>query len=185
MLRPRISAFLAATLVVGLASGSVAAPAVAPRVPDPYYPLDGNAGYDVLRYDIRDSYRLGDGRLSGSTTIRLAPLEDLTTFSLDLLLNPTAVEVDGAAVDYEKTNRHELVDHPAPSVGGGRPITVLVRYHGYPSRISWQGERGLARQRPRGRHDGRAAHGGLVVPEQRPPQRQGAVRHPDHDREGP
>ncbi len=142
MLRPRISAFLAATLVVGLASGSVAAPAVAPRVPDPYYPLDGNAGYDVLRYDIRDSYRLGDGRLSGSTTIRLAPLEDLTTFSLDLLLNPTAVEVDGAAVDYEKTNRHELVITPPQVLAAGDPITVLVRYHGYPSRISWQGERG-------------------------------------------
>ena len=43
--RPRIAPLLAVALVGALASGSVAAPAAAPQVPDPYYPADGNVGY--------------------------------------------------------------------------------------------------------------------------------------------
>ena len=72
--RPRIAPLLAVALVGALASGSAAAPAAAPQVPDPYYPLDGNVGYDVLHYDIRDTYRMGDRHLVGTTTIRLVPV---------------------------------------------------------------------------------------------------------------
>jgi aminopeptidase N len=139
--RPRIASVLAVALVGALATGSVAAPAAAPQVPDPYYPLDGNVGYDVLHYDIRDTYRMGDRYLFGATTIRLVPSQDLSTFHLDLLLKPTAVKVDGATVEFEKANRHELVVTPDETLAAGEPVDVMVRYRGFPGRIEWDGER--------------------------------------------
>lgn len=139
--RPRIASVLAVALVGALATGSVAAPAAAPQVPDPYYPLDGNVGYDVLHYDIRDTYRMGERYLFGTTTIRLVPSQDLSTFHLDLLLRPKAVRIDGAAVEFEKTNRHELVVTPDAPLAAGEPVDVMVRYQGFPGRIEWDNER--------------------------------------------
>ncbi len=91
--RPRIAPACSPLALVGtFASGSVVAgdrPAAEPQVPDPYFPEDGNVGYDVLHYDIRDRYRFDDKHLAGTTTVRLVPLEELTSFSLDLLLTST------------------------------------------------------------------------------------------------
>jgi aminopeptidase N len=143
--RPRIapvlSSLVAAVLVGGLVTGSTAAPAAEPQVPDPYFPADGNVGYDALHYDIRDTYRMGDRFLAGTTTIRLKPLADLSSFNLDLLLRATAVRVDGMPADFEKVNAHELVVTPADTLPAGEPVDVRVRYRGFPGRISWDGER--------------------------------------------
>jgi aminopeptidase N len=138
--RPRIAPLLAVALVGALASGSVAAPAAAPHVPDPYYPADGNVGYDVLHYAIHDSYRMGDRHLAGVTTIRLVPLVNLPTFNLDLLLRATSVKIDGQIADFEKSDRHELVVTPADTLAAGQPVDVTVRYRGFPGRITWQNE---------------------------------------------
>ncbi len=138
--RPRIAPLLAVALVGALATGSVAAPAAGPQVPDPYYPADGNVGYDVLHYDIHDSYRMGDRHLSGVTTIRLVPVVDLPTFNLDLLLRVTAVKIDGESADFQKSDPHELVVTPAETLVAGDPVDVTVRYQGFPGRTSWQGE---------------------------------------------
>jgi aminopeptidase N len=139
--RPRIASLLAIALAGALASGSIAAPARAAELPDPYYPADGNVGYDVRHYDIHDRYRFGDRHLAGVTTLRLVPQEELTTFSLDLLLDVDAVHVDGVAADFEKTNLHELAITPATPLAAGEPVDVRVRYQGFPSEIGWQGER--------------------------------------------
>jgi len=139
--RPRIASLLAIAVAVALASGSVAAPARAAELPDPYYPADGNVGYDVRHYDIHDRYRFGDRHLAGVTTLRLVPQEELTTFSLDLLLDVDAVHVDGVAADFEKTNVHELAITPDTPLAAGEPVDVRVRYQGFPSEIGWQGER--------------------------------------------
>ena len=143
--RPRIVPRLASVLV-GLAagalgSGAVAVPVVAAPLPDPYYPVDGNYGYDVQHYDIHDSYRFGDRRLSGVTTVQLVPGQDLSSFSLDLLLKVDSVRIDGVRVDFAKTDLHELVITPAAPLVAGTPVDVTVRYHGFPQRIRWQGER--------------------------------------------
>ncbi|MDZ5623164.1 M1 family metallopeptidase [Nocardioides bizhenqiangii] len=139
--RPRIASLLAVALVGVLASGSVAAPAAAPQVPDPYYPLDGNVGYDVLHYDIRDHYRFRNRHLSGVTRIRMVPSEELTTFNLDLLLDVSAVKVDGVAAEFAKPRRHELTVTPATPLASGVPVHVLVRYQGFPGRVRYLGER--------------------------------------------
>ncbi|WP_183099651.1 M1 family metallopeptidase [Nocardioides pelophilus] len=136
----RLSPALALALVGVLATGSLAAPIGAPQVPDPYFPADGNVGYDVRHYDIRDRYRFSDGRLSGTTTVRLVPTQELAEFNLDLLLTPDDVEIDGVDVDFEKADKHELVITPAAPLAAGEPVEVRVRYHGFPGRIAWDGE---------------------------------------------
>ncbi len=139
--RPRIAPLLAVALVGALASGSVAAPAAAPQVPDPYFPADGNVGYDVRHYDIKDRYRFGDGHLNGVTTVRLVPTQELTTFSLDLLLKADWVRINGQGVNFSKPDAHELAITPTTPLPAGEPVDVRVRYHGFPNRISWQGEK--------------------------------------------
>ena len=62
---------------------------------DPYFPLDGNGGIDVLRYRIHDAYRFGDRHLRGETRITLRATQDLSTFNLDFLLPVHRVTVDG------------------------------------------------------------------------------------------
>jgi aminopeptidase N len=154
--RPRFAPLLAVALVGALASGAVAAPsapttapAPAPRIPDPYYPADGNVGYDVRHYDVHDTYRFSDRHLSGVTTIRLVPQQELTTFGLDLLLTVDAVRVDGAVADFEKPNGHKLVVTPSTALAQGEPVDVRVRYHGFPARVSspYAGEHWLAGRR--------------------------------------
>jgi aminopeptidase N len=138
---PRIASklSLAIALVGALATGSIAAPAAAPLVPDPYFPQDGNVGYDVRHYDIHDRYRFADRHVSGVTTVRLVPQQELATFNLDLLLTPDAVQVDGVDADFEKANTHELNITPATPLAVGEPVDVLVRYHGFPQGIRYAG----------------------------------------------
>ncbi|MEZ0578894.1 M1 family metallopeptidase [Nocardioides sp. MH1] len=141
---PTLTSGLVAVVVGALASSAAAVPTSAPRVPDPYYPADGNAGYDVLHYDIHDTYRLGERRLSGVTTIRLAPSVELAELDLDLLLKVDSVEVDGQPAEFEKTTIHELRVTPTTALTPGTPADVTVRYHGYPQRIPQGGEGWLA-----------------------------------------
>jgi len=142
--RPRIasqlSPALALALVGVLATGSIAAPVDDPQVPDPYFPADGNVGYDVRHYDIHDRYRFATGYLAGTTTVRLVPLEVLTTFKLDLLLRPDEVQVDGEDAAFEKAGKHELVITPATPLAAGEAVDVTVHYHGHPQQIAWDGE---------------------------------------------
>src|SRR5687767_13967234 len=76
---------------VGLSSGG-----------DPYFPLDGNRGYDVKHYRISNSYDPDTDRLDGTTRIRATATEELTRFSLDLVLAVDRVRVDGRAADFTK-----------------------------------------------------------------------------------
>ena len=70
----------------------------APGVGDPYYPLDGNGGYDVKHYDLDLSYDPETDELSGTATIDARATQDLSAFNLDFVgLTVDSVEVDGAA----------------------------------------------------------------------------------------
>ena len=66
------------------------------------------------------------------------------------------------------------------AAAAGQVLTVEVRYAGRPADASLPRREELARRRPRGRHDERAAHGSVVVPRQRPPAGQGHHGRADH-----
>lgn len=146
--RGRLAAVLstAAVLVGGI---TTAVPAAAPPeagpgsagIGDPYFPLDGNGGIDVRRYEVHVSYDFAEGRLSGWTRLTLRPTRDLTRFNLDLLLPVESVRVDGEAADFRKPHRHELQITPTRTLREGRTVSVVVAYDGHPGPISYAGER--------------------------------------------
>ena len=138
---------LALALAAGLAASSLAsspasdaadpAPHGASGIGDPYFPLDGNGGIDVLSYNIHDRYRFGQRRLSGWTALRLTATEALSGFNLDFLLPVSRVEVDGHRATFDQ-GRHELsIDR---DLAEGETVRVVVRYSGRPERYSYAGE---------------------------------------------
>ena len=100
---------------------------------DPYFPLDGNGGYDVRRYDVADTYRPGAGRLTGRTTVVARATRSLRSFSLDLVLHVRSVRVDGERAAYRRPSGHELrVRH---ALRAGERFRVVVRYAGRPGTV--------------------------------------------------
>lgn len=141
----RLAVFLSAFLVVGLvtlpSSDAVEAPTAGSRgIGDGYFPRDGNGGYDVGHYDVHDTYRLRTGHLSGHTVVEATATQDLSSFSLDLVLAPSAVSIDGHPVAFAMAGRHELVVTPTASIAAGTAFAVTVRYHGTPGKTAWGGE---------------------------------------------
>ena len=143
----RAAAAVSAVLVSGLVAVPPASAREAPAVAgsagigDPYFPQDGNGGYDVAHYDIHDVYRLGSGALRGHTTVSAVATEHLRSFHLDLMLTPDSVSVDGKRARFAKSGRHELVVTPASTIPSGRRFVARVGYHGTPKRLSFGGEK--------------------------------------------
>lgn len=131
----------------GTISGSVlpggtpsAATAGAAGAGDPYYPEDGNGGYDVASYQVSIIYDPGRTHLDGDTTITATATQNLSRFNLDLFaLTASSVEVDGAVAAFAREGRHELVITPAMAVAQGRTFTVRVRYGGVPQQFAESG----------------------------------------------
>jgi aminopeptidase N len=148
---PSVLRRLAATLSVLLVAGLVTIPttdaAQAPPAPgsrgigDGYFPEDGNGGYDVDHYDVHDTYRLRTGYLSGYSVVEATATQSLSSFSLDLVLTPDAVSIDGRPASFARSGRHELVVTPAAPIADGAAFAVTVRYHGTPRKLAWGGEK--------------------------------------------
>lgn len=128
---------LALLPAVGVGEEPAARPG-APGIGDPYFPLDGNGGIDVLSYDVHDRYDLGTGRLSGWTDLRVRALAPISSFNLDFLLPVSSVRDGGGPVPFTQ-RRHELV--VGRRVAAGEVVSVRVRYAGHPGRYSYEGER--------------------------------------------
>ncbi|QFZ16359.1 M1 family metallopeptidase [Saccharothrix syringae] len=118
---------------------------------DPYYPEDGNTGYDVLAYDVDVEYDPATRRLEGVATVTARATADLDRFNLDLYrLQVTGVDVRGQAADHHQEGDHELVIVPPSPLVGGEEFTTTVRYGGEPTvvedralgRSGWQVSRG-------------------------------------------
>jgi aminopeptidase N len=141
----QVCAGLAVALVVCVVPAQAregdAPSAGAAGIGDPYFPLDGNGGIDVLHYDVRDAYDFDSGRLTGRTKLTLRATQSLSRFNLDFLLKVTRVKVDGAEASFDRGNRHELRITPAVPVRAGRVVTVVVRYGGRPDDASYLGQR--------------------------------------------
>lgn len=140
-LAPALALALALALVLALATaalprsaaeGSSAAGQGWRSGGDPYFPLDGNRGYDVQHYTIRDTYHPATDRLRGRTRLRLRATEELARFHLDLALAADWVRVDGKPASFGKPHRHELRVVPHHPIAAGSTAQVVVGYHGRP-----------------------------------------------------
>src|SRR5437762_1785921 len=107
----------------------------APGTSDPYFPLEGNGGYDVQHYDLSLSYDPSTDRLDALNKITARATQNLSRFDLDFQqLTVKGVEVN----DHEATfirDGQELVITPAQGIADGSAFTVNVRYAGVPQTI--------------------------------------------------
>lgn len=98
---------------------------------DPYFPQDGNGGYDVDHYEVTLGYDPAGHQLTGSTRIDAHATQPLTSFDLDFTGPPVqAVRVNGLPAGFEWREPHELVVHTPLPLLPGLPFTVTVDYAG-------------------------------------------------------
>src|SRR5436190_2015523 len=104
-------------------------------VGDPYYPTDGNGGYDVTDYRVSISYDPPTKKLDGDTVITATATADLNRFNLDLRgFDVASVEVDDKAAKFERSGEHELVITPPEGLTKDQAFHTRVRYSGIPAR---------------------------------------------------
>jgi aminopeptidase N len=138
----RLAAFVAAAALLAV---PVAVPggagAVEPRlaagasgVGDPYFANAGNDGHDAQHYDIGVRYALASGRLDGTTTVTSRAKQDLSRFNLDLVLQVSAVTVDGRPARFSQTRR-ELTVVPESPIARGATFRTTVTYAGKPDDV--------------------------------------------------
>lgn len=101
---------------------------------DPYFPRQGNGGYQVGSYDLAIRYAPSTHHLSGTASISATTRESLRRFDLDLRrnLHVSSVRVDGRRAQFAQPRAEvqELVVTPATVLPAHRHFTVLVRYAG-------------------------------------------------------
>jgi aminopeptidase N len=104
----------------------------APGAGDPFFPLEGNGGYDVGHYNLRLAFDPASGRLDGTATIRARATQDLSRFDLDLRgLTASSVTVGGRPATFTQDGQ-ELVITPAHGIRSGGALQVVVQYGGTP-----------------------------------------------------
>ncbi|MEU2031536.1 M1 family metallopeptidase [Nocardia amamiensis] len=103
----------------------------APGLGDPYYPLDGNGGYDVRHYRVGIDYDPPSRLLTGSTTVFATATQALRTFNLDFA-GPEVrmVSVNGLPAAFDRNGEHELTVTPLLPLLPGLPFVVTVDYAG-------------------------------------------------------
>lgn len=104
-------------------------------VGDPYFPKEGNGGYDVQHYTLDLSYEPKVKRLGGVVRIRARATTNLSRFDLDLKgMHVTRVRVDGTRAKFTREGQ-ELIVTPRFGLRKGTRFTVSVKYHGTPETI--------------------------------------------------
>jgi aminopeptidase N len=135
-----LAVLAATTMIVGLSPGMAAADGGggrpgAPGIGDPYYPLDGNGGYDVAHYDLDVTYDPDTDVLTGVATIHAVATQRLSAFNLDFEgMHVRSITVDGNEADWSR-DAGELTVTPADSLAESAEFTTVVRYDGVPRTI--------------------------------------------------
>ena len=91
----------------------------APGIGDPYFPLEGNGGYDVGHYKLDINYDPPTNHIDGVATISATATENLSSFNLDLVgLNVHAITVDGWHAAWSR-DAGELTVTPTSACAAG------------------------------------------------------------------
>ena len=102
---------------------------------DPYFPLDGNGGYDVQHYLLDVTYDPATDVLTGVATITARATQNLSAFNLDFEgLVVRSIKVDGRSADWSRDGG-ELTVVPRRGLKDGQKFTTVVRYDGIPASI--------------------------------------------------
>ncbi|WP_214109960.1 M1 family metallopeptidase [Acrocarpospora catenulata] len=143
--RFRVAALAAALLAVTQVHPALAAPgdpgeprysAGASSLDDPYFPDQGNGGYDVQDYDVTFAYDPATKIMNATTVITALATQDMDQFNLDFQ-GPeiTSLKVGKHPADFTRSGQ-ELVVTPRPKVKSGQTFTVTVSYEGTPPVIT-------------------------------------------------
>ncbi len=101
---------------------------------DPYFPRQGNGGYDVSGYALELRYDPATRRLGGTAQITARATQALSRFDLDLRrsLHASAVRVNGEHATFSQPADlvQELVVTPAHPIARGATVRVEVDYAG-------------------------------------------------------
>jgi Peptidase family M1 domain/Peptidase M1 N-terminal domain len=128
------SASAADRTVYGGFSAAAFAPG-APGIGDPYFPLDGNGGYDVRHYLLDFDYAPAADRLTGVATIRAKATQNLSSFNLDLTgLTVRSITVDGHRADWSR-DADELTVIPRRRLRAHSRFTTVLVYDGVPQPV--------------------------------------------------
>ena len=129
---------LGLALVPTAAQGGGSSPEFRPGAPgagDPYFPLDGNGGYDVKHYLLDVKYDPETDVLAGKATIRARATQNLSSFNLDLDgLDVHSVKVNGRTAKWSRADG-ELTVAPKRGLRKKRFFKAVVRYSGIPETI--------------------------------------------------
>lgn len=106
-------------------------PASTPE-PETLFPLSGNAGYDVERYDVDLAYDPATGTLNGVVNLTAVAATALDAITLDLgVMALDAATVDGVAAAAELAGGKLRLTPPSPLASGAR-FVLGIAYHGVP-----------------------------------------------------
>jgi len=125
-------------LLVAPAQAASAAPFTpgSPGLGDPYFPLAGNGGYDVVHYSLVFAYDPATRLFDGTATITATATQDLSRFDLDLRgFEIGRLTVNGAAAAFTRDGQ-ELIITTAAGLPAGSVFTVVVGYAGVPEVIT-------------------------------------------------
>ncbi|WP_062988267.1 M1 family metallopeptidase [Nocardia anaemiae] len=131
----RWSGWLCAAMVAALVAAPIPAnadPLVgAPGLDDPYYPLDGNGGYDVGHYEVGIDYDPASHQLTGTTRVEATATQPLRMFNLDFDgPDVRMVSVNNLPAAFDRNGEHELTVTPLLPLLPGLPFIVTVDYAG-------------------------------------------------------
>ena len=102
---------------------------------DPYFPADGNGGYDVAHYGLDLRYDPATDVLDGVATITATATQNLSAFNLDLLgLTVSAVTVDGKPAAFSRSGQ-ELTITPVAGIVDRAKFVTVVAYSGVPQTV--------------------------------------------------
>jgi len=126
---------LVAATPAGASPGARPSPG-APGGGDPYYPQQGNGGYDVKSYGLDLRYTPASRRLDGTAAILATATQNLSRFDLDLRgLTVRSITVNGHRASFTRAGQ-ELAITPARALRRGLPFLVTVAYGGVPTVIT-------------------------------------------------